>query len=148
MYALTLWRPWARIVCTGEKRIENRPWAPPLKMLGKTIAIHAGVRMDLDSEPWISSTLGYDVLKMEHAQGIVGHATLVGWCDAKGNVLQEISGAYIRRDLTARDREWLVGPFGWMFRDAHLIQKPIPIRGFQKLWRLDSATEEKLRRAA
>ena len=48
MRALTLWRPWSDAIVFGPKRIENRTWVPPASMIGRYLAIHAGVRFDDD----------------------------------------------------------------------------------------------------
>lgn len=41
MKALSLWEPWATLIAVGVKTIETRSWAPPRKLLGERIAIHA-----------------------------------------------------------------------------------------------------------
>lgn len=41
MKALPLWQPWASLVAINAKRIETRKWAPPVKLIGQRIAIHA-----------------------------------------------------------------------------------------------------------
>jgi hypothetical protein len=42
--ALTLWQPWASLVAIGAKLTETRDWAPPPKLLGKRLAIHASMQ--------------------------------------------------------------------------------------------------------
>ena len=44
--ALTLWQPWASAICSGPKRIENRPIPPPDRIIGQRIFIHAGKTWD------------------------------------------------------------------------------------------------------
>lgn len=58
---LTLWQPWASLCveinpATGlpYKTIETRSWAPPEKLIGKRIALHAAARTPIagDIGPW------------------------------------------------------------------------------------------------
>lgn len=42
--ALTIWQPWATLICEGLKPFEFRHWAAPAYLRGKRIAIHAGAR--------------------------------------------------------------------------------------------------------
>lgn len=42
MKALTIHQPWATFLLSGRKRVETRPWAPPVAMYGERFAIHAG----------------------------------------------------------------------------------------------------------
>jgi len=39
--ALSIREPWASAIVHGEKRIENRTWAPPARYIDTQIAIHA-----------------------------------------------------------------------------------------------------------
>ena len=45
MYAITLHQPWASLIALGIKTVETRSWAAPGRLLGQTIAIHAGRRV-------------------------------------------------------------------------------------------------------
>ena len=40
--AITLHQPWATLIAEGIKTVETRSWFPPVKLLGRRIAIHAG----------------------------------------------------------------------------------------------------------
>ena len=42
MRAITLYQPYAQLIADGRKRFETRSWAPPRKLIGQRIAIHAG----------------------------------------------------------------------------------------------------------
>ena len=44
MYAINLHRPWATLVALGIKNVETRSWPAPARLIGQTIAIHAGNR--------------------------------------------------------------------------------------------------------
>lgn len=143
MKALTLWRPWARYVSTGEKRIENRPWAPPAKMLGETIAIHAGKAWeDAEGIAMIDRVLGRDSSKDSHVEGIIGTVKLVGWFHFDGEITaSELTGV---TECSEQDDEWCFGPVCWVLRDFTPIAAPIPCRGMQKLWNIPADVQLKL----
>lgn len=42
MKAITLWPEWAACVLYAGKRVENRTWRPPEKLIGQRLALHAG----------------------------------------------------------------------------------------------------------
>ena len=48
MKAITLKQPWASLVASGLKQVENRTWAVPRSIRGERIAIHAGKGFDPD----------------------------------------------------------------------------------------------------
>lgn len=155
MKAITLWRPWARYVATGEKRIENRPWAPPESMLGETIAIHAGRAWD-DEETirFIDGVIGRSSAADTHHEGILGTARIAGWFDllegerASNPVTVHMIGARLDAQRKSRgpgydtdvfqmteiDFRWCFGPVCWVLRDFKPFVEPIPCRGFQKFW--------------
>lgn len=151
MRALTLWRPWALWVALGAKRIENRPWAPPVELLGKRFAIHAGRTFDRDGIALARKVLGDRVYGFRlddwrHREGIIGTVQLVGWCDADGTIIRHSTG-FADRYLLAADRDWLFGPYGWLLRDARLFDVPIAASGRQKLWWLSPEQHRAVLRA-
>ena len=46
MKAITLHQPWASLIADRRKTIETRSWVPPKRMIGRRIAIHAGLKVD------------------------------------------------------------------------------------------------------
>ncbi|WP_195393665.1 ASCH domain-containing protein [Actinomyces urogenitalis] len=48
MYALTVRQPWASLIMSGHKRVENRPWRPSPQRLpvGQRFYIHSGKSRD------------------------------------------------------------------------------------------------------
>lgn len=138
-YALTLWRPWAAVVVDGPKDIENRRWAPPPWIMGKRIAIHAGKHMDDVGERWIEDKvreLGVSCaprLAILAAVGaIVGTARVVG-----------VHAPVAPLDFQHRTSPWhMRDQYGWILADRCAVDRPVPCRGAQKLWRVP----EELRR--
>jgi hypothetical protein len=58
MRALTVKQPWASLIASGEKRIENRSWRPPAELIGQRIAIHAGASWDKRGETFTAARKG------------------------------------------------------------------------------------------
>lgn len=145
MKALTLWQPWAWAVAAGHKPIENRPWPPPSGTVGQRIALHAGKIWDrarADSVLELSGEL-YFPPEARTGGAIVGFATIVGYvCDG----VCANSGRLRRELLDADEVRWYFGPFGWVLRDPIALERPVPCRGFQKLWELPGAVEAEVLR--
>ena len=51
MIAISVKQPWAYLLCTGAKNIENRTWKLPEKYKGKRVLIHASGKTD--KEPYM-----------------------------------------------------------------------------------------------
>lgn len=142
--ALTLWRPWAASIVHGPKRVENRPWAPPLRFLddGLWLALHAGrvwdggdARYIRDHWPEIPGWVAAEDVEREVAwpelyrqQGVVGVARVVR--------------AYRIDDL--EKNPWAFGPWCWELADVRRLEEPIAVRGAQGLWGLPREIEEEL----
>lgn len=120
MKALTLWRPWPHTIFHLDpavaKRVENRTWRPPLSILGKRIAIHAGQHYDEDAALAIRA-MGHSVpAERWSPKGcIVGTVVITGYCKASSS-------------------PWFFGPYGWMFDEVTAFDMPIMCRGGQGLW--------------
>ena len=133
MKALTLWQPWAWWVASGQKVIENRPWAAPKSAIGTEIAIHAGKVFDEDAYQllrredlrvyketnWPSNPDG------EHVQGaILGTAKVLRCFD------------YVQPPLSEEHARspWAFGPHCWVLGDFRLLAEPIHWKGALGLW--------------
>lgn len=135
---LTLWRPWAAAIVHGPKRVENRPWHPPVGYLdrGLWVALHAGRTWDREgalfvAKHWrVEQIDGSSVNHVERdwpwrlaEQGIVGVA--------------RVTQALRVEDMADGQRDpWAFGPWCWMLDSVRALPKPIPCRGAQGLWSL------------
>lgn len=137
MYGLTLWQPWAWLVSTGAKPVENRPWAPPVSLYGRHIAIHAGMKDDAKSRAFIRKA-GVTIPKELTFGAIVATARVVGLmqgspsCTTTGPMVE---GHRWTGETSLAAARWYFGPFGWLLHEIVAIQ-PVQCRGFQKLWGL------------
>lgn len=147
MKALTVWRPWSDAIVRGPKRVENRVWAPPGRLLGHYIAVHAGKRYDEDCWPMP----GFEPPEPDDSPtGIVGVARLLGVLEVRGKKKRmhqalQASGPFwpgmppdaageLGRRLWMLDQDpWWAGPCGWLLGEVRAID-PIPCRGAQGLW--------------
>lgn len=149
MKALTLWRPWSDAIVRGPKRVENRPWAPPGRVLGQVIAIHAGQKYS--AGPW-EFPGGYEPPD-ESPLGVVGVARVVGYLDRRNGRHQSESALLHDEhyaELAARlhalnEDEWWAGPVGWLLDQVRAIE-PVPCRGALGLWQLPVDVEAEVRR--
>ena len=97
--ALSVRQPWADLILTGDKDVENRTWKLPDSMIGKRIIIHAGIKTDGD--------YGGDKSRLG---ALLGEVTITG-C------------------VTASSSEWFDGPYGFGLECPVSYDKPIPCKG-------------------
>lgn len=137
MRALTLINPWAALIASGVKLIENRTWRAPADVIGQRIAIHAGKKIDQDA---IDGVLGSEDEHLNEYGGsriletslwrvtgaILCTAMLVGVIDENDDP-----------DLEAGDGQewWFTGPYGFVLRDVRLVA-PIACKGALGFWRV------------
>lgn len=153
MKALTLWRPWPRLIFEYGKDIENRSWAPPESLVGQRIAIHAGNKIHGHGVSRLMSTLsrgkptfGADVQALcGPPQVIVGTVLVVGWLywngTGEGNYGHQNTLKDVEKYILS---EWLEGPCGWMLADPWLLPHPVSCRGHQKLWNVPGNIEQEI----
>lgn len=65
---LSVKQPWAYLICSGIKDIENRTWRCPQKYIGERVLIHASSHR----------TLNYDVLNREQYNAFLDKQTFKG----------------------------------------------------------------------
>ena len=126
--ALTVWQPHATLIMLGHKRYETRHWAPPLALIGREFAIHAGVSrktMHLcDAEPFRSRLAGRD-LPIGTVLGTARLARVVRMTDAFCDELEDEERAF---------GHFAPGRFAWEFDEHRPLAQPLPYRGAQGVW--------------
>ena len=82
VYAITLHQPWASLIALGIKTVETRSWPAPERLVGQTIAVHAGkrvVRQPGDRiEQELRARLGEGWRRTIPAGAVLATATLAG----------------------------------------------------------------------
>jgi len=127
--ALTISQPWASLIASGEKWIENRTWSTNYK---GPLAIHAGLGTQylnkaelkkypsgcviaiVDLEACVPLQLAR-VMNASYARSIKVDDTQRTWLDVARN-------------------EYAEGPYCWILGNLRKLDEPIPAVGKQGLW--------------
>ncbi len=151
MRALTLTQPWAGLVASGIKLVENRP-RPMIKRedFGQPFAIHASREIDekvygriADIAPElkaeisdVAESLWYPLSRITSAVIAVATIDKVVHLGKNENPLFARQG-----DIPPDQHRWLFGPVGYVLRDVHALTTPVPCRGAQGFWHLTPRDE-------
>lgn len=144
MKALTIWQPWASLIIAGAKPWEWRGWAPPPRLVGQRLAIHAGARpvklqeiaalvVDIrQGESSLIENAAIELLdRIHHSQwprsSILGTALLGEPITAQTWATEHLKPGY---DSSRIDFH----KFAWPLSDIERFEPPIPARGAQGLW--------------
>ncbi len=159
MRALTLTQPWAGLVASGIKLVENRPRAMIKRSdVGEPFAIHASRQWDAKAyariieiapeldhlaapgieQPWARLARA---LSAVIAVATVDKVLDGGWtaetihehsdalCDSRG------------RPLGPSQVRWFFGPVGYVLRDVRALPEPVPCKGHLGYWTLPADVE-------
>lgn len=132
MKALTIQQPWASMIASGEKWVENRTWRTNYR---GPLAIHAG--------------LGSKYLKKkELAEYETGSVVAIAWlslCVSKSEAqYQHKQGSESKIDVSWSEivnHKYSEGPVCWVLEAVTKLSKPIPCKGAQGLWVLPAEIE-------
>lgn len=163
MRALTLHQPWAALVASGVKLIENRPMRPMADAIGHRIAIHAGLTFDEDAASMIVATFP-DVQHNDawwHRRRVHGKilatARLVGYVQQRGSafiaagatqlVAGRVGAAEASAEAVANQPDqlrWFSGPIGYVLADVRALATPIACRGMPGFWPVPADVEARI----
>lgn len=162
MRALTLTQPWAGLVVSGIKLVENRPRAMiKHEDFGKPFAIHASREVDesvyariVEIAPELAADLKVPLLmRWTKLAGInsavIGLATIE--CAFRQWTIPRTGAVELRDDATGEvidlgdQRRWYFGPIGYLLRDVRALAEPVPCRGFQGFWTLPDDVATRVR---
>jgi len=157
--ALTIRQPWAWAICSANRRMDNRDWRPPPYVANQTILIHAAKswgrseRIDASAlacqlHPQFTVPLGSEGYVLGH---LVAAVRVVGFVDldirsgrgpysfdtqtSKGYAC--VGGQFSPADVEAIvSSPWFKGPCAWLFANVRVLDTPVEVRGYQKLWRV------------
>ena len=129
---LTLTQPWAGLVATGVKRIENRVWQAR-NMVGQRFAIHASRQIDhrvVDSLR--SEGIPYHEL-WNVRSAIVAVATLHTVIDKASQIPPLVEAGILPPD----QERWFFGPLGFVLTNIVELETPrILCSGARSFWEL------------
>lgn len=137
-HALTMIQPWATAIVSAGKDVENRPWAPPTRVIGTHIAIHAGAKLDRVALGALAARtdlpITFDVASPPVERAIVGIARVAGFIRRRGDIYEgDATTAHAGLLSRWRDPDALVY---WLLDDPIAFERPITCRGQQGLWPL------------
>lgn len=134
MKALSIHQPWAWKLAMGHKTIECRDWYNPHRGL---VVIHS--TKTFDTTP--NFTITEDARVTGH---IIGYAYLKDI--KKYESTEEFMNDKKYHYIEGKNFDVPKMPiYGWMFYGAQTIEKPIPCRGWPKLWTLNPDLEERMK---
>lgn len=160
MRALTLTQPWAGLVASGIKLVENRPRRMiKSEDFGKPFAIHASRVIDESVynaiallDPSLDLGRGQDDARWYHLSRITSAVIAVGTIERELHGWSEADLREYNAELALNlgdQRRWFFGPIGYVLRDVRALAKPVPCRGWQGFWTLtpdlERAVMEQLR---
>jgi len=121
MKALSLSQPWAALVVSGIKLIENRTWSS--KHRGPLL-IHASKTWDEYDANWI-------IEKRPDLKDFVrnGEETRI-----RGALVGKVK---MTDCVTNSTSEWFFGPFGFVFVEPVRFEKPVPYKGQLNIFEVD-----------
>ena len=125
MKALSVRQPWAWLIVTGHKDIENRTWRTSHRGL---LLIHASQTVDRDALAYFRADFrreGIPWPRQLHTGALVGTVTVVD-C------------------VTRHPSDWFSGPIGWVLANPGEFPKPVPARGALGLWEYPGLLPEDL----
>ena len=123
MKALSIKQPWAWLICSGYKDIENRNWSlfRYIEKCPIRVHIHAGKKVDDEGAIWLWEN--------RERLGILGCSNR--WIDIcntwnQGALIGEVD---ITGQIFGGDNPWFVGKYGYCLENPMLYDKPISCRG-------------------
>lgn len=131
---ISLWQPWASLLFVPDGKIhETRHWAPPQRLIGKEVLIHAGGRKmpkwevhDTDSLGEISILyFGSDWRGNVPYGAVIGSAVLSGFF----RIDDELAAKTTEADRVTGN--WTPGRYAWRLDDRRLLDEPVPWKGQQ-----------------
>lgn len=166
MRALTLTQPWAGLVASGIKLVENRrrPMIKP-EDAGRQFAIHASREIDEDTysdiyniapelngtyglEPWSKLTrISSAVIAVATLDSCIVHRGIDGYGGPIWDVARGWRRPTLRVDgmMPLAQLKWFFGPIGYVLRDVVALREPIASRGWQGFWTLPDDIELQVR---
>lgn len=141
--ALTLTQPWAGLVASGIKLIENRPRSMiKVEDFGKPFAIHASreiskqaMRRIIEIAPELCDPTRNPWFELgARTSAIVGVATIDRMIRCSTSGTPVAGQLFDQLEALGDQRRWFFGPVGYVLRDVRALKTPIPCRGFQGFW--------------
>ncbi len=131
MKALSLWEPWASLICLGYKRFETRSWNTQFRGV---LVIHAAKRTD-DLEYWFNQPFFREAFEQAGIKSFVDLPLSKALCTA--NLIGTFRTEMIRDRLSRRERafgNYEDGRWAFELADVKPFRSPLTMRGAQGLF--------------
>lgn len=137
--ALTLTQPWAGLVASGVKQIENRVWRART-MVGKRFAIHASRQVDQNVREYLTGDLAipHDPI-WDITSAIIGVATLHDFVESQTGVERMMENGIITGDQV---RFWM-GPVAFVLTNIVRFE-PIACTGARSFWQIPTELQRQI----
>jgi hypothetical protein len=142
MPALTLWPEWLPTFTHLDKRIENRGWPAPDRLIGQRIALHAGKRIGGGSGrkgiEWLAGTAAGEGWETDYLDGLLTFTRgeeVVRAPVVVGAVVGTAVLTGCRHSHEGPPLPWgMPGKYWWMLDEIEVLEEPIAARGRQGIW--------------
>lgn len=144
---LTVKQPWAYLICSGIKNIENRTWKCPQKYIGKRVLIHAGmnpdnIKYEIEGQASVKEIQMFSALGRAEDDGLFG--AVIGSVEIVDCVINHPS-IWAEKSEPGQDdytNEWLKPIYNWVLANPILFDKPIlNVKGKLGFWDYDLPEE-------
>ncbi|QAT49302.1 ASCH domain-containing protein [Caproiciproducens sp. NJN-50] len=168
MKAITIWQPWASLLACGAKQFETRGWATsyrgPIAIHAAEISIPHVLKQlfplgewdyspDHEAKTRFLNAVGNTLLMPMDALplgAVIATGELVachrivchggrGISEDDPGWLETDRGIYEPIDQELLFGDWTPGRYAWEIANVHMLPKPIPAKGKQRLWNCDVA---------
>jgi hypothetical protein len=136
---LTVKQPWASLIASGVKRIENRTWTTRYR---GPVAIHASLGREPKAPDMVAASLRAVGIEATAAEcdlrfGLSDRTLPAGVIVGVVDLVDVVPAA----EVPAADGAWVIGPYCWILRPIPDWRRRFrlpgePIRGKLGLWRL------------
>lgn len=149
MKVLSVKQPWASLICSGIKPIENRTWKCPEKYIGTRILIHASKTAVKDGWRALTETqireasnkgfIGYEYGELP-SSAIIGSVEIVDCVINHPSIWAEKTPDYVA-GLNPRIHEDITGKkviYNWLLANPILFDKSVEnVKGKLSFWEYD-----------
>lgn len=135
MKTISVKQPWAYLICSGVKDIENRTWPCPKKYIGKRVLIHASaVPIEMVNPNSVFTKAQWDRFSMGFQRELICGDSIVN---------SAIIGSVMIVDCVVNHPSvWAEkGVYNWVLSNAVLFSEPIPAKGKLSFWDFDGLKE-------
>ncbi|MCB0392052.1 MAG: ASCH domain-containing protein [Bdellovibrionales bacterium] len=127
MRALSIIQPWAELIVSGKKNVENRSWDSKHRGF---VAIHASKAKTLFRFEDCKEVYNINVDPDSVAYGcVIGFAEVV-------DVISE-------DQVTNKTKKWFTGDYGLVVKNMIKLSNPVPVKGALGYWKLKGQTLSK-----